>query len=229
MFKVSRANLSGLMLSAVSIFFSAHAFAYDRINVTEVSLVIQSNDLELKFPNTVDRTKASTVEVTWWQYFSASLEGRLSIAYVELSQNTNSSVMAYDTSGYELGIGFRGNIFESEIVNLGFGLNFDYLATSGETTAKEATEISWYKYSGSIDAVFLPLNTISILTGVSYTTIDGEHKVINTTNSLASFTEDQPEGYYVGISFKSGGNAKVNVTWHGGYRQGVYLVFSNHF
>lgn len=229
MFQFTRANFSILTQSIVFVFFTGNAFAYDTSEVTEMSLVLQSNDMSLKFPSSVDSTKTSTIEVTWWQKFSASLDGRLSVAYVELSQNTNSTVSAYDTSGYELGIGFRGNIFESEIVNFGFGINFDYMASSGETTAKEATEVSWYKYSGSVDAVFLPLNTISILAGASYTTIDGEYKLIDSGNSIVTFSEDQPEGYYAGMSFKSSARGKVNVTWHGGHRQGIYLVFSNRF
>lgn len=229
MFQFNLARFNALTLSIISVIFSANAFAYDTSDVTEMSLVIQSNDISLKFPNSVDTTKSSTIEVTWWQKFSASLDGRLSVAYVELSQNNNSTVSAYDTSGYELGIGFRGTFFESEFANLGFGVNFDYMATSGETTAKEVTEVSWYKYSGSLDAVFLPLNSISILAGASYTTIDGEYKLVNAANSIVSFSEDQPEGYYAGMSFKSGSSGKVNVTWHGGHRQGVYLVFSNRF
>lgn len=229
MFQFSRAHFSVLTLSIIFVIFSGNAFAYDTSQVTEMSLVIQSNDMSLKFPGSVDTTKTSTIEVTWWQKFSASLDGRLSMAYVELSQNTNSTVSAYDTSGYELGIGFRGNIFESEIVNLGFGINFDYMASSGETREKEATEVSWYKYSGSVDAVFLPQNTISILAGASYTTIDGEYKLIDSANSIVTFSEEQPEGYYAGMSFKSSSSGKVNVTWHGGHRQGIYLIFSNRF
>lgn len=229
MFQFTRAHFSVLTLNIVIVIYSCNVFAYDTSEVTEMSLVIQSNDMSLKYPDSVDTTKMSTIEITWWQKFSASLDGRLSVAYVELSQHTNSTVSAYDTSGYELGIGFRGNIFESEIVNLGFGINFDYMSTSGETRAKEATEVSWYKYSGSVDTVFLPQNTLSILAGASYTTIDGEYKLIDSGNSIVTFSEDQPVGYYAGMSFKSSGSGKVNVTWHGGHRQGVYLVFSNRF
>lgn len=229
MFQFTRAHFSVLALNIGFTVFSVNAFAYDASNVTEMSLVIQTNDMSLKFPNSVDVTKTSRVEVTWWQKFSASLDGRLSVAYIELSQSTNSSVSAYDTSGYELGIGFRGNIFETRFADLGFGVNFDYMTTSGETTAKEETEVSWYKYSGSVDAVFLPANTISILAGASYTAIDGEHKLINAANSIVTFSEDQAEGYYAGLSFKSSANGKVNVTWQGGHRQGIYLVFSNRF
>ena len=229
MFQIKRAYFSVLALSFILTVFSANAFAYDTSEVTEMSLVIQSNDMSLKFPDTVDETKTSKIEITWWQKFSASLDGRLSIAYIELSQSANSTVSAYDTSGYELGIGFRGNIFETQFANLGFGVNFDYMTTSGETTEKEETEVSWYKYSGSVDAVFLPENTISILAGASYTAIDGEHKLINSGNSVVTFSEDQAEGYYAGLSFKSSANGTVNVTWQGGHRQGIYLVFSNRF
>lgn len=229
MFQITRTYFNGILLSFVFFTLSLNAYAYGESDLTEMSLVIQSNDISLRFPASVDKTKVSTLEINWWQEFSKSLEGRLSIAYVELTQSANSSVLAYDTSGYELGLGFRGDIFESEIVNLGFSLNLDYMASAGETSTKLQAEVSWYKYSGSVDFVFLPSKPISILTGASYTAIDGEHKIIDVTSSSVTFTEDTPVGYYAGLSFKSGGRGKVNVIWQGGHRQGIYLVFSNRF
>jgi len=205
------------------------ALAYEENDVTEMSFIIQSNDISLKFPTSTDKTKVSSMEVTWWQKFSDSLQARLNIAYVEMSQNADASVLGYTASGYELGIGFRGNVITSDVVNIGLGVSFDYLAIDGETNIEEAIDITWFKYSGGIDFEFLPLSSVSILTGLNYTVIDGEHRVIDTANSLTTFSEDKPEGYYIGMSFKSGNSGTVNMTLHGGQREGIFLTFSNRF
>ena len=208
---------------------STNVFAYPDNDVTEMSLLIQSNNMYFKFPGTVDQTKISTIELTWWQVFTGSIEGGLNISYVELSQKDNSSVPAYDASGYEVGIGFRSKFIQTETVNVGLRMSIDYMALSGQTNSNKDVEVSWVKYSGGADFEFFPSSSISALAGVSYTSIDGENKVIDTTNSLVSFSEDKPEGYYAGVSFKSGRSGKINMTWHGGYRSGVYLTFSNQF
>lgn len=228
MFQLNRNLFRVLALCLVPAIISTNVLAES--DVTEMSLLVQSNDVSFKFPNSVDRTKISTIEVTWWQSFSDVAELRLNIAYVELSQNVNSTVSAYNTTGYEVGIGFRGNVFESEIINIGIGATFDYLSSQGETTLNnEATEVTWLKYSGGVNFVFLPSNSISILTGASYTTIDGEHELTDTAGSLVTFTEDESEGYYAGLSFKSGQRGKITMSWHGGHREGVYLTFSSRF
>jgi len=208
---------------------SQQSYAYDGADVTEMSLVVRSNDLSVKYSNSIDKTRDSTIQLTWWQVFSNSIQAKLSLAYVELSQNADSTVRAYDSSGYKIGIGFRGSVFYSEFVSVGLKLSIDYLSTDGSNNLEETVQVTWLEYSGGVDMVFLPENTVSILTGVSYTVIDGEHKVVDVANSAVTFSEDEPEGYYAGVSFKSGRRGKVDVTLHGGHSQGVFLGFSNSF
>jgi len=220
----------GLITLLFSVFFySSSVFAYGDSDIAEMSFIVQSNDISLKFPTSTDKTKVSSMEVTWWQNFSDSLQARLNIAYVEMSQNADASVLGYTASGYELGLGFRGNVSTSDVVNIGLGVSFDYLVINGETNIEEAIDITWFKYSGGIDFEFLPLSSVSILTGFNYTVIDGEHRVVDTANSLTTFSEDKPEGYYIGMSFKSGNSGTVNMTLHGGQREGIFLTFSNRF
>ncbi len=225
MFPRNRTSLSILFFS---MFLSANAFASRGGDVTEMSLLIQNNDIFLKYPGSVDRTTISSVQVSWWQSFSESIDARISIASLELQQKSNSSVLAYNATGYALGIGFRGNIFESDFVNAALNLGFDYLTTSGETNLNQAIEVSWYESSIGVDFKFLPLNSVSFLLGARYTSINGEHDVMD-TSTVVSFSEDNPQGYYAGLEFKAGQGGKVTVSWQGGFRQGVYLSFSNRF
>ena len=229
MFQLNRAQFSALILSFTLVVIPTYTYAAEDGEVTEVSLLLQTNDILLIFPDSVTSTKVSTAQVTWWQEFSESLEARLSLSYIELSQKNNSSVLAYNATGYDIGIGFRGAVIKSEIVDVGLSVTLDYLSTTGETNLDEAIEISWLEYSGSVDFEFIPSSPVTILAGASYTAIDGEHEVINTANSLSSFSEDESAGYYGGLSFKSNDGGNVSLTWHGGHREGVYLTFSKRF
>lgn len=216
------------ILSFCTFIFSTNAVANRDGEVTQMSLLIQNTDVFLSYPSSVDRTSVSSVQVTWWQTFSESIEARLSIASIELRQKSNSSVLMYDATGYALGLGMRGNVFESELVNAGLSFSFDYMSVTGETNLSEAMEVFWYETSLSADFEFLPTSAISILAGGSYSVIDGEHEVLDTA-SVVSFSEDNPVGYYAGLAFKSGQSGSVTVLWQGGYRQGVYLSFSSQF
>ena len=228
MFRLSQSYFYALTI--VLLFsFQQHSFAYSDGDVTEMSLVASSNDVSLKFSNSIDKTRNSTIELTWWQVFSESIQAKVSLAYVELSQNSNSTVLAYDASGYKLGVGFRGNAFNSEFLTVGLNVSFDYLSADGNNTQQETVQVTWFEYSGGVDLEFLPNNSVSILTGASYTVIDGEHKTVDVANSAVTYSEDTPEGYYAGVSFKSGQRGRINMTWHGGHSQGIYLSFSNHF
>lgn len=216
------------VLTVCVLLFMSNVYAGGEGHVTEMSLVLQSNDINLKYPGSVDSIKISAVEVNLWQSFTESVDARLSIASIELSQKNNATVSAYDATGYMLGIGFRGNIIESEFVTAGLSFGFDYLAITGETNTNQAVDVSWYESSVSADFEFFPSNPVSFLTGASYTRIDGEHDVTG-TGTLVSFSEDEPGGYYIGLAFKAARGGEVVVTWQGGYRQGVFLSFSNRF
>ena len=205
------------------------AYSLDDSDVTEMSLQLQNNDVDIKFPGSVAETKMSRIQLIWWQPLVGSIEGGLNLSYVELSQKTSATVTAYDTSGYEIGIGFRGLILDTEILNLGLQFSLDYLSAQGDTNLEQDVDITWLKYSSSLDFEFIPLSPVTILTGVSYSKIDGEHELLDTPNSVVEFNEDDAIGYYIGLSIKSGNSGKIAVTVNNGHREGIYLVFSNRF
>jgi len=212
--------------------YSVNSFAYEQDNVAEFSLIVQSNELSLQYPDSVNRTKVSTLRGTWWQSLSPWLQGALSLAYVDMSQDSYASVPAYNATGYDIGVGFRGGILQSNFVNIGLKFTIDYLSTAGGTALNQRTEINWFEYIGSADFIFIPTKPVSILAGVSYTVIDGEQKIYNTSNnfnSIQSFSANIPEGYYAGLSIKTGQSGQINMKWHEGTRQGFYLTFSNRF
>jgi hypothetical protein len=208
---------------------STNTFAYKQTEVAEFSFIVQSNDISLKYPNSVNRTKVSTLRATWWQPLTKWLQGAISLAYVDMSQNTYATVPAYSSTGYNLGIGLRGGIIQNNVFNLGLKFTFDYLSTSGGTSLNQRTEVSWLEYIGSADFEFLPTKPVSILAGVSYTIIDGEQKIYNTFNTIHSFSANTPEGYYAGIGIKTGDTGRIEMKWYEGTRQGFYLTFSNRF
>ena len=218
-------TLTGFGLLALS----SNALAYKQNNVAEFSFLVQSNDISLEYPNSVNRTKVSTLRATWWQPLTKALQGALSLAYVDMSQNSYGSVPAYSSTGYDLGIGLRGTIVKNNILDFGLSFTFDYLSTSGGTVTGKRTEVSWLQYIGSADFEFLPTKPVSILAGVTYTIIDGEQKIYNTLSSIQSFSANTPEGYYGGLGIKTGGTGRIEMKWYEGTRQGFYLTFSNEF
>ena len=210
-----------------SAFFPINVLANNG-GITEMTLTIQNNDIDLKYSAAIERTEISSVQVTMWQDFSESIDARLNIASIELSQKATGSVSIYNTTGYILGIGFRGNVLETELLNIGVSLGLDYLATEGETSSNESVSVSWFESTVKTDLELFPNKSLSFLTGASYTVIDGEHDVAD-TSTITSFSEQDAEGYYAGLSLKASGGGKVALIWQGGYRKGVYLSFSNQF
>ena len=232
MLSLNRNIITGLSASICFVVLSSNTFAYMQDNVSEFSFLIQSNDLSLKYDdpvNSVIRTKVSSLRATWWQALTKQLQGGLSLAYVDMTQNSYSNVPAYNSTGYNIGIGLRGAILQTNFVNIGLGVTADYLSTTGGTAFNNKTDVSWAEYVGSADFVFIPTKPVSILGGVSYTVIDGTQKIYGTFNRTLSFSANTPEGYYGGLSIKTGGTGRINMTWHEGTRQGFYLTFSNQF
>lgn len=219
-----------ITITSFSLFaLSSNVFAYKQTDVAEFSFLVQSNELSLKYPNSVNRTKVSTLRATWWQPLTKWLQGAISLAYVDMSQNTYATVPAYSSTGYDLGIGLRGTIVQNNILNFGLRFTFDYLSTSGGTSLNNRTEVSWLQYIGSADFEFLPTSPVSILLGANYTVIDGEQKIYNTFNTIHSFSANVPEGYYAGLGIKTGKEGRIEMKWNEGTRQGFYITFSNKF
>lgn len=229
MLALKHLTMIGLTVSICFFAVSSSATAHKRDTVAEFSLLVQSDEISLKYPNSANRTKVSTLRATWWQPLSNWLQGALSLAYVDMSQNSYAGFQAFNATGYDIGIGLRGGVLQSKFVNIGLRFTADYLSTTGGTAFNNKTDISWFEYVGSADFVFIPTKPVSILAGASYTVINGEQIIYNTINSIHTFTANTPEGYYAGLSLQTGQSGRINMKWYEGTRQGFYLTFSNRF
>jgi len=217
--------------------FASQVIAANGNNVSQVSFVVQNNDLSVDINDSVNVVSVTKVKATWWQPLTKSLEGGVSLGYAELDQDEYTGVQSYATNGYTIGFALRAGLINANAIQLGLNFNFDYLQTSGYTSSTgssidQRTEVNWFEYGAGIVLVLLPKSTVSILGGASDTELDGDLKVDNSNgngSTRRSFAVHTPEGYYGGIRINTGQTGRIDMKWESGTRKGFYLAFSNRF
>ncbi len=195
---------------------------------SDFALFIEHTDTEWAYPVVVRETTTTRLLAVWHESFGASLKGGLRLAYLDLSQASNPLPAAKNTTGYGLGFDLHAQLIARSSLQLGLLFAYDYQSTGGKST-DQAADVVWHTGQVGVDLILAPLARVSVLSGVSLTYIDGEQRVSGNLEQITPFNEDEPLGYYAGLSLKTDATGSIDVKWYGGSREGIEFAFRRQF
>jgi len=192
------------------------------------ALWVVNHDVDLTYPNSTRRTRMTNVTASWQQSFSARLRGGIQLSYLDLSQASNPLVSGTSSTGYGVGIDLRGLVIDRNQLQTELRVGYSYQATEG-SSANQNTEYRWHRLVGGVDFTLFPRSTVALLTGASLASLDGEQRDTGIINRITDFSEDDPLGYYAGLSIRTDPGGRIGIKWYGGRSQGFYLLFSRKY
>lgn len=208
--------------------FSPAGWAYPDSQVSDFALIIEHTDMDWAYPVGVQQTTTTRLLAVWHESFSPILKGGLRLAYLDLSQASNPLPSAQNSTGYSLGFDIHTRLLDQRLLQLELIFAYDYQSTGG-TSSAQTTDFVWHTGKAGLDVILAPLASLSVLTGISLTYLDGEQRVSGDLNQIFSFEQDESFGYYAGVSLKTDATGSIGLKWHGGIKQGVEFVFRREF
>jgi hypothetical protein len=173
-------------------------------------------------------TKIQKLHASWLQPLTPWLLGGLQLAYLDLTQTDNPLPSGQNTNGWGLGLTLGGRILDSTLFQTTGRLSFDYQTTLGESS-DQSSDISWSQITGGLDFVIRPVNSLDVLAGAEYTLINGSQDDSGTVDSVSTFKNDQPIGYYGGLRLNLGSDGAISLQGYWGGRNGYRMAFSRQF
>lgn len=208
--------------------FSPAGWAYTDSQVSDFALFIEHIDSDWAYPAQVQQTTMTRLLAVWHESFSPILKGGLRLAYLDLSQASNPLPSAQNSTGYGLGFDIHTLLLDQRLMRLELKFAYDYQSTGGRSP-DQTTDFVWHTGQAGIDVILIPRTSLSLLTGISLTFIDGEQRVSGDLNQIIPFDEDEPFGYYAGVNLKTDATGSIGFKWYGGTKQGVEFVFRREF
>jgi hypothetical protein len=226
-----RLFLSLLRLTSILLLiclFSPRGWADTDPQVSDFALFIQYTDMDWAYPVAVRETTSTRLLAVWHESFGASFKGGLRLAYLDLSQASNPSPSAKNSTGYGLGFDIHARLLNQSFLQLGLLFAYDYQSTRG-TSDNQITDFVWHTGEVGADLVLAPNARLSVLSGIRLTYIDGEQRVSGNLEQIIPFNEDETLGYYAGLDLKTDATGSIGIKWYGGSREGVEFVFRRQF
>ena len=220
-------NYTGLCLLIGLAIFKPTWANYDP-EVSDFALFIEHSDTDWVYPTDKLETTTTRLLAVWHESFGQSLKGGLRLAYLDVSQASNPLPSGKNATGYGLGIDLHTGLLHYQKLQLDLRLAYDYQSTSGNST-DQTSDFIWHTAEVGLDIIVAPASRLSFLTGASLTWLDGEQRVSGDINQIFPFNEDEPFGYYAGLSLKTDATGSIGLKYYGGIRQGGELIFRRSF
>ncbi len=210
------------------ILFSRAAWSIDDPQVNDFALFLERSDSQWVYPSVSRETTTTRLLAVWHESFGLLLKGGLRLAYLDVSQAASPVPSGQNVTGYGLGFDLHGRVLDHSKLQLGLYFAYDYQSTRGKSP-DQVSDIVWHSGGIGLDMILAPRSRISLLAGASLTWLDGEQRVSGNINRILPFNEDEPFGYYVGLSLKTDATGSIGLKLIGGMRQGGELVFRRRF
>ncbi len=220
-------NYIGLYLFG-GLLFSSPTWANNDPGISDFALFIEHSDMEWVYPTVGRETTTTRLLAVWHENFGQYLKGGLRLAYLDVSQATNPLPSGLNTTGYGLGFDLHTGLLEHRMLQLDLRFSYDYQSTRGKSP-DQVSDFVWHAGEIGLDIIVAPTSRLSFLTGASLTWLDGEQRVSGNINQTTPFGEDEPFGYYAGLSLKTDASGSIGVRYYGGFRQGGEFIFRRRF
>lgn len=212
----------------IGMLFSTPGWADNDADISDFVLFISHKDTEWVYPATSRETTTTRLLAVWHESFGQSLKGGLRLAYLDVSQATNPFPSGQNTTGYGLGFDLHASLVERKTLHLGMRFAYDYQSTRGQSP-DQVSDFAWHVGEIGLDMAFAPASRLSFLTGASLTWLDGEQRVSGNINQIIPFSDDEPFGYYVGLSLKTDATGSIGARYYGGIHRGGEFIFRRRF
>jgi hypothetical protein len=173
-------------------------------------------------------TTIQRLHARWLQPLTPWLRGGLQLAYLDLTQADNPLPSGQSAVGWGLGITLDGMMLDTRLLLLSGRLSFDYQTTLGESS-DQSSDISWGQITGGLDLAIRPTTALDVLAGAEYTVINGTQNNSGSTDTVSTFHNDQPIGYYGGLRLNLGADGAISLKGYWGGRTGYSMAFSRQF
>ena len=189
---------------------------------------VENHDVQLAYPNSTRQTRMTNLTASWEQTLNSRLRGGIQLSYLDLSQTSNLLFSGTSSTGYGVGINLQALLIDRQQLEMALRLGYGYQSTDGGT-ANQNTEYRWHRLEGGVDVTLFPKASVAVLAGASLISLDGEQRDSGVINRITSFSENDPLGYYGGLSIRTDPSGRIGLKWYGGYSQGFYLLFSRNY
>jgi hypothetical protein len=220
-------NYTGLCL-VIGLLFNNPTWANDDRGINDFVLFIEHSDTEWVYPAVSRETTTTRLLAVWHESFGQLLKGGLRLAYLDISQAASPIPSGQNATGYGLGFDLHTGLLDRRMLQLGLRFAYDYQSTQGKSP-DQVSDFVWHTAEVGLDMIVAPTSRLSFLTGASLTWLDGEQRVSGTIYQIIPFSEDEPFGYYAGLSLKTDATGSIGLRYYGGMRQGGELIFRRHF
>ena len=212
----------------IGLLLSPPAWADDDAGVSDFALFIEHTDTHWVYPTTSLETTTTRLLAIWHEHFGRSLKGGLRLAYLDVSQPDSPLASGQNSTGYGLGVDLHAELLDHRRLQIGLYFTYDYHSTEGKSPDQNS-DFVWHRGGLGLDMVLAPSSRLSLLTGASLTWLDGEQRVSGNLNRIIPFRQDEPFGYYAGLSLKTDATGSIGLKYYGGFRQGGELIFRRRF
>jgi len=205
---------------------AAQADVYER--GLDFSMVVSSSKTRWLYDHVERETRIKRLAATWLRPLGPSLRGGLRIAYLDMSQAGHPQAVGLNTTGTALGIELQQQLVKAAVVQLALRFAYDY-ARSEHASGEDRIENDWTTTTLGLDMIVAPRQTVSVLAGSSWVSVDGEERLSGSVNQVTAFEEDDAVGYYAGLSIKTDKSGRIGLRWYGGQSEGLFLNFSRRY
>lgn len=166
-----------------------------------VGLHIQSQRLELAYPNAVRSTSLSRLDLIWHEQLNSWLDGSIRLGKFNLTQDSNPIPAGQAGSGNALGLGLTFHLYRGDRLRLQTDLDYQYADSNAELTG-QTVDLRWHQLSGQLRAELRLIRYSYLSLTAGAIAIHGDERASGTITSVQSFHSDRSD--YTRLAFVLG-------------------------
>lgn len=194
----------------------------------QVSLRIQSAQINLAYPNSIRRCDISRLDVDWYERLNSWLDGSIQLGRLYLDQNDNPIPAGQSTSGDALGLGLHMHLYRGKYLRLQTDLNYQYTDTTSELSG-QTVDIHWHQLSGQFRSDIRLYQYSYLRIAVGAIAIHGDERNTGTLTSVESFSNDKTGYIRLGFILGLDPASHIGLEVDGGAITGERISFQRWF
>mgnify|MGYP001151519489 CR=1 FL=1 len=205
---------------------TAPVVAQDRFGEgLDVSLSVHRSEQELRTGGLDYETRITRLGLEVWERSLPGVQLGLSGGPLWLTQSGNAATAGRELTGYFVGVGARGTLFSSPLLDFGVGLDYAYHRAEDDSAGRNI-QLAWHQVRVEAGTT-LKLERLRLLSGVYGLYLDGDQ----TGSDLATddLETDRNVGGYLGAEYWLDAGGHIGVRGEAGAYNALSLTFARRF
>lgn len=166
--------------------------------------------------------------ITWYERVMPRIELGLFGGKVFLSQTENAVTAGIEPDGHYGGIGMRGVLLETSLVQLFLHASYAHQRVQHDETGRVVT-LAWDEAQARLGATLTPSGPVRIYGGASWRNIDGQERVTGTSARTSDFQHHDAASGFVGIDLAVERDGYVGAEARSGAERGIEIYFKKRY